>query len=298
MNDMVIKTTSLVKRFGKKVAVDNLNLEVPEGSVFGFLGRNGAGKTTTIKMLIGLLESSSGGVSVLGLDPKRDDVQIKRRVGYVAENQKMYDWMTIGEIMRFTGSFYPTWDNDLADELCKRLELSKKDKLKNLSRGMYGKVALLLAMAHNPELLILDDATSGLDVVVRRDFMEGIVDLIHKGGKTVFFSSHMIDEVEGVADWIGIIDQGRPITIAKMDDLKASVKRIRMIFENNPPIDIKIDGIQEIKTDGHEVLITTKDFKENTLNILKGKYSPKSLNVIDLSLEDIFVALVGKKSNE
>jgi ABC-2 type transport system ATP-binding protein len=298
MNDMVIKTTSLVKRFGKKVAVDNLNLEVPQGSVFGFLGRNGAGKTTTIKMLIGLLESSSGSTSVLGLDPKRDDVQIKRRVGYVAENQKMYDWMTIGEIMRFTGSFYQTWDNNLADELCKRLELSKKDKLKNLSRGMYGKVALLLAMAHNPELLILDDATSGLDVVVRRDFMEGIIDLIHKGGKTVFFSSHMIDEVEGVADWVGIIDQGKLIIAEKMDDLKASVRQIRMIFENNPPIDIKIDGIQEIKTDGHEVLITTKDFKEDTLNILKEKYSPKSLNVIDLSLEDIFVALVGKKSNE
>ena len=298
MNDMVIKTTSLVKRFGKKVAVDNLNLEVPEGSVFGFLGRNGAGKTTTIKMLIGLLESSSGGVSVLGLDPKRDDVQIKRRVGYVAENQKMYDWMTIGEIMRFTGSFYQTWDNNLADELCKRLELSKKDKLKNLSRGMYGKVALLLAMAHNPELLILDDATSGLDVVVRRDFMEGIIDLIHKGGKTVFFSSHMIDEVEGVADWVGIIDQGKLIVAEKMDDLKASIRQIRMIFENNPPKEMNIDGMLQAKIDGHEALITVKDFKEDILKTMNEKYSPKSIDIINLSLEDIFVALVGKKSEE
>ena len=298
MNDMVIETTSLVKRFGKKVAVDNINLEVPEGSVFGFLGRNGAGKTTTIKMLIGLLESSSGSASVLGLDPKRDDVQIKRRVGYVAENQKMYDWMTIGEIMRFTGSFYPTWDNDLADELCKRLELSKKDKLKNLSRGMYGKVALLLAMAHNPELLILDDATSGLDVVVRRDFMEGIIDLIHKGGKTVFFSSHMIDEVEGVADWVGIIDQGKLIVAARMDDLKASIRQIRMIFENNPPQEIKINGMLQVKIDGHEALVTVKDFRENILKTMNEKYSPKSIDIINLSLEDIFVALVGKKSNE
>ena len=298
MNDMVIETTSLVKRFGKKVAVDNINLEVPEGSVFGFLGRNGAGKTTTIKMLIGLLESSSGSASVLGLDPKRDDVQIKRRVGYVAENQKMYDWMTIGEIMRFTGSFYPTWDNDLADELCKRLELSKKDKLKNLSRGMYGKVALLLAMAHNPELLILDDATSGLDVVVRRDFMEGIIDLIHKGGKTVFFSSHMIDEVEGVADWVGIIDQGKLIVAARMDDLKASIRQIRMIFENNPPQEIKINGMLQVKIDGHEALVTVKDFKEDILKTMNEKYSPKSIDIINLSLEDIFVALVGKKSNE
>ena len=298
MNDMVIKTTSLVKRFGKKVAVDNLNLEVPEGSVFGFLGRNGAGKTTTIKMLIGLLESSSGGVSVLGLDPKRDDVQIKRRVGYVAENQKMYDWMTIGEIMRFTGSFYQTWDNNLADELCKRLELSKKDKLKNLSRGMYGKVALLLAMAHNPELLILDDATSGLDVVVRRDFMEGIIDLIHKGGKTVFFSSHMIDEVEGVADWVGIIEQGKLIVAERMDDLKSSIRQIRMIFENNPPQEIKINGMLQVKIDGHEALVTVKDFKEDILKAMNEKYSPKTIDIINLSLEDIFVALVGKKSNE
>jgi ABC-2 type transport system ATP-binding protein len=298
MDNFVITTENLTKRFGRKTAVDNLNLKVAQGSVFGFLGRNGAGKTTTIKMLMGLLESDSGGVSVLGLDPKRDDVMIKRKVGYVAENQKMYDWMTVGEIIRFTGSFYPTWDNDLTDDLCKRLELSRKDKLRNLSRGTYGKVALLLAMAHNPELLILDDATSGLDVMVRRDFLEGIVDLIHKGGKTVFFSSHMIDEVEGVADWVGVIEAGSLIVVEKMDDLKKSVKQIRMIFPNNPPKEIRTNGMLAVKTDRHEALVTVKGFNEETLNFLKTKYSPRSIDIIDLSLEDIFVALVGKRSTE
>ncbi len=152
MDNLAIKTEGLSKRFGKKMAVDDLNLEVCKGSVYGFLGRNGAGKTTAIKMLLGLLQSNSGKISVLNLDPLKKNTEIKRRVGYVAENQKMYDWMTIKEIMGFSGSFYPTWDKSLAEELLRKFELPRKEKLKNLSRGMYGKVALLLALSHNPDL--------------------------------------------------------------------------------------------------------------------------------------------------
>ncbi len=296
MSNTVIRVEDLTKRIRKKTAMDGLSLEVNKGSVDALRGRNGAGKTTTIKMLLGRLEPDSGSASALGFEPQRQGVELKRRVGYVAENQKMYDWMTVEETMRFSSAFYPTWDRKLADELCVRLELSKKDKLKNLSRGMYGKVALLLAMAHKPELLILDDATSGLDVMVRRDFMEGIVDLIHSGGKTVFFSSHIIDEVEGVADHVAIIEDGELIIEGTMDQLKGSVKQVRMIFTDSPPKGISIQGMLQQKTEGHEVLATVRDFSEDVLRSAKEEYSPESVAVIDLSLEDIFVALAGKRS--
>jgi len=297
MDNLAIKTEGLSKRFGKKMAVDDLNLEVCKGSVYGFLGRNGAGKTTAIKMLLGLLQSNSGKISVLNLDPLKKSTEIKRRVGYVAENQKMYDWMTIEEIMGFSGSFYPTWDKNLAEELLRKFELPRKEKLKNLSRGMYGKVALLLALSHNPELLILDDPTSGLDAVVRREFLEGIVEIIREENRTVFFSTHIINEIERVADYIGIVEEGKLLTASSLDDLKSSVKKVRLIFEDKIPEKIEIDGLLQMEKSGHELVLTLKEFQKERLETLR-RYSPKSTEVIDLGLEDIFVSLVGKRSEE
>ena len=297
MDNLAIKTEGLSKRFGKKMAVDDLNLEVCKGSVYGFLGRNGAGKTTAIKMLLGLLQSNSGKISVLNLDPLKKSTEIKRRVGYVAENQKMYDWMTIEEIMGFSGSFYPTWDTNLAEELLRKFELPRKEKLKNLSRGMYGKVALLLALSHNPELLILDDPTSGLDAVVRREFLEGIVEIIREENRTVFFSTHIINEIERVADYIGIVEEGKLLTASSLDDLKSSVKKVRLIFEDKIPEKIEIDGLLQMEKSGHELVLTLKEFQKERLETLR-RYSPKSTEVIDLGLEDIFVSLVGKRSEE
>jgi len=206
--EFAIETTGLTKRFGRLVAVDGIDLKVPVGSVYGFLGRNGAGKTTTIQMLMGMLAPTAGGMRVLGFDPLREDVAMKRAVSYVPERVQMYDWMTVREIVWFAANIHPRWDGAASDALIERFELPLGQKVGALSRGMQGKLGLALAMASHPKLLILDDPTMGLDAVVRREFIESIVGVLQETGTTVFFSSHIIDDVERVADWIAIIHEG------------------------------------------------------------------------------------------
>lgn len=209
MTDFAIQTDGLTRRFGRTFAVQEVDLRVPAGSVYGYLGRNGAGKTTTIQMLMGLLSPTSGHLSVLGLDPFKSDVAMKRLVSYVPERVGLPDWMTVANLIAFGAGVHPHWDGALAEELRRRLELPADQRLSQLSRGMQGKAALLLALAPRPKLLILDDPTLGLDVVVRREFMESIVAALSDLGTTVFFSSHILDDVERVADWVGILHQGR-----------------------------------------------------------------------------------------
>ena len=296
MTEYVIETQGLTKRYTRhKEAVKSLDLKVPKGSVYVFLGRNGAGKTTTIRMLLGLLQKTTGKAEVLGLDPDKNPVPIKKRVGYVADNQKMYDWMTIQETIDFCRPFYPTWNNSLAEDLLKRFELPKRAKLKELSRGMNGKVALLLALAHQPELLILDDPTSGLDPVVRREFLQGIIEIIHQEAKTVFFSTHIITEAEQIADYAGVLEEGKLLLSQPLDKLKDSVKQIRLIFENKVPDDVSLPGLLKKELVGHELVLTVKDFTPDALKSL-AKFNPKSTEVLDLNLEDIFVSLVGNEA--
>ena len=292
MADLAIETAGLTKRYGmRKLAVRNLDLKVPEGSVYVFLGRNGAGKTTTIRMLMGLLEKTAGSVRVLGMDPERQAVPMKLRVGYVAENQRMYDWMTVGEVVSFCRPFYPTWDDAMQTSLMERFELTPELKLGDLSRGMYGKVALLVALCHQPELLILDDPTSGLDPVVRRQFLQGIIELIHETKRTVFFSTHIVTEVEQVADYVGIMHNGTLLCSMTLEEMKASVRKLRLVFEGAAPRDIlpgRVIGREEV---GHELVLTVKDYSDAALAEAK-RSGAKSVEVVDLNLEDIFVALV------
>ncbi len=187
MSEYAIETAHLAKRFGKTTVVEDLNLKVPAGSVYAFLGRNGAGKTTTIRMLLDLLDRTSGEAKLLGLDSIDDSLRIKQRTGYVAEAQRMYDWMRVDEIIWFCKQFYSTWDDAFAADLKRRLDLPGATRVGDLSRGMQGKLALLLAMAFSPELLILDEPTAGLDVLVRHEFLKGVIDLIQEEGRTVFF---------------------------------------------------------------------------------------------------------------
>ena len=224
MSELAISTAGLTKRFGRVLAVDGIELKVPTGSVYGFLGRNGAGKTTTIQMLMGMLDPTAGQMRVMGFDPLREDVAMKRVVSYVPERVQMYDWMTVREIVGFGANIHPHWQTPTADELIERFELPLDRKVGTLSRGMQGKLALALAMASHPKLLILDDPTMGLDAVVRREFVESIVGVLQETGVTVFFSSHIIDDVERVADWIAILHEGKLLLQEPLDDLKSRVK--------------------------------------------------------------------------
>jgi len=294
MADAVIHTRELTKRFGRTRAVDALNLQVPRGSVFAFLGRNGAGKTTTIRMLLHLLDKTAGEARVLGLDSVRDTLEIKRRVGYVGDGQMMYDWMRVDELIWFCRGFYPRWDGAFADELKMKLELDGRMKVSALSRGQQAKLALLLAMAYRPELLILDEPTTGLDVLVRRDFLEGIISLIQEEGRTVFFSSHLVHEVERVADWVGIIDHGRLIRCTTLEALKQEVRRLVLAFET-PPAELAraLPGVLQVEAAGRQAAVLVEGFGEATLAAARA-LKPAHLEVEDLGLEDIFVALVGR----
>jgi ABC-2 type transport system ATP-binding protein len=220
MSGPAIVVESLSKKYGKHAAVDGLSFEVPAGSVCGFLGRNGAGKSTTIRMLMNLIEPSSGRARLLGLDSRRDHTWLMQRVGFVAEAPILYEWMKVREVTRFTGQFYRRWNQGMVDSLLDRFGIDGARRVRELSRGTQAQLALALAMGNDPELLILDEPATGLDVVVRRDFLESIIQVVQQEGRTVLFSSHLVHEVERVADQVVIIDRGRLLMASGTDELK------------------------------------------------------------------------------
>ncbi len=221
-----IETNNLSRRFGKTDAVDNLTLAAPEGSIFAFLGPNGAGKTTTIKMLLNILAPSSGSARVLGVDSARLGPGDFARIGYVSENQKMPEWMTVGQLIDYCRPMYPEWDEAFCKKLRGEFELPLDRKLKHLSRGMKVKAALLVSLAYRPRLLVLDEPFTGLDPLVRDELIRGILELSEEGNWTVFVSSHDIDEVERLADWVGIINNGRLKLAEPASELQGRFRRV------------------------------------------------------------------------
>ena len=204
-----IETLNLTRRFGRTEAVKDLQLRVPAGSVFAILGPNGAGKTTTLKLLMNLVRATRGSASVLGVDTRRLGPNEFQRIGYVSENQRLPDWMTPGELFGFCRPFYPTWDDDLRKKLESDLSLSSRAPLRTLSRGTRMKAALLVSLAYRPDLVILDEPFTGLDPVVRDELVRGLLGVSGDRPLTVVVSSHDIDEVERLADWIGFMRDGQ-----------------------------------------------------------------------------------------
>lgn len=291
MSEFAIETVGLTRRFGRTVAVDGIDLGVPVGSVYGFLGRNGAGKTTTIQMLMGMLEPTAGTMRVLGFHPRRDDVAMKRLVSYVPERVQMYDWMTVREIVRFGAGVHPRWDDAAAAALLERFDLPLDRKVGALSRGMQGKLALALALASHPRLLILDDPTMGLDAVVRREFIESIVGVLQEAGTTVFFSSHIIDDVERVADWIGIIHEGRLLLQEPLEELKGRVCRVILTFADEAPAPPELAGVLAVERSGRQIVLTVARFDDGMRGAVEA-LGPSAIETEGCSLEDIFVAYV------
>ena len=281
----------LTHRFGKLTAVDDLRLDVPAGTVCGFLGRNGAGKTTTIQILMNLLQPAAGRVEVLGLNPATDSLALRRQVGYVAENRVMYGWMKVRELIWFTGQFYETWNQDRVDALIHRFDLDPEQKVKHLSRGLNAQLALALALGHEPRLLILDEPASGLDVVVRRDFLESIIGLIQEEGRTVFLSSHLVHEVERVADRVAIIDKGRLVTDGTVDEVKQSVKRVVVRMPDDAGKLTDIAGSRQVQGEGPRLLLTVVGYGEAQAASIQAQ-GGRIVDVLDVSLEEAFVAHV------
>lgn len=223
-----IETQNLTRRFGRNEAVHDLTLTVPPGSVFALLGPNGAGKTTTIKLLMNLLPATGGSARVLGVDSRRLGERELAQIGYVSENQQMPAWMTVRQLLDYCRPLYPTWDRTLEATLLKQFALPETRKLSHLSRGMLMKAALLSSLAYRPKLLVLDEPFSGLDALVRDEFIRGVLEVSALGEWTVFVSSHDIEEVERLADHVALIDAGRLRLSETTESLQGRFRRVEV----------------------------------------------------------------------
>jgi ABC-2 type transport system ATP-binding protein len=222
VNEPVIAVSELTRRFGATTALASVTLDVPRGGVYGLVGANGAGKTTLIRHILGLLRAESGSVRVFGRDPVADPVGVLSRIGYLSEENDLPGWMRVGELIRYSRAFYPGWDDAYAEELRQTFALDPAAKIKTLSKGQKARAGLLVALAYRPELLVLDEPSSGLDPIVRRDILGAILRTIADEGRTVLFSSHLLDEVEQVADHVTMIRRGAIALSAPLRELKAS----------------------------------------------------------------------------
>src|SRR5438477_1393924 len=220
VNEPVIEVTELTRRFDSTTALDSVSLSMPRGAVYGLVGANGAGKTTLIKHILGLLRAESGSVRVFGLDPVADPVGVLSRIGYLSEENDLPGWMRVDELIRYSRAFRPTWDDAYAEELRQSFALDPAAKLKNLSKGQKARVGILIALAYRPDLLVLDEPSSGLDPIVRRDILGAIIRTIAHEGRTVLFSSHLLEEVEQVADHVTMINKGRIVLSAPLEEIR------------------------------------------------------------------------------
>jgi ABC-2 type transport system ATP-binding protein len=234
MSHPAIETKLLSKRYSGVNVVDNLSMTVPEGAIYCLLGRNGAGKTTTIRILLGLAEADSGSAKVLGLDCKEQRVDILARTGFVSD-KPLIQSMSGNQLVKFTSGFYPKWSDALVKRYADAFEIPLKKRFRDLSRGNQTKLWLLLALAQQPDLLILDEPTAGLDPVVTDELLHVLVDDFASEGRSIFLSSHHIAEVEKIADWVGILDHGKLILEAKVEDLRANFRRIQVVGNGLPP---------------------------------------------------------------
>jgi ABC-type multidrug transport system ATPase subunit len=239
MEQTVVDVNDLSRSFGGKAALDCVSFHAIAGQVHGLVGSNGAGKTTLLKHLLGLLRATTGSVRVFGLDPVRDPVGVLRRVGYLSEERDLPEWMSVEELMRYSQAFHPSWDPSYARELLETFALDPAKKIKQLSKGMRAQAGLIAAVAHRPDLLILDEPSSGLDAVVRRDILDAIVRAVADDGRTVIFSSHLLDEVERMSDHVTLIHQGRVALSGVLDDVRGAYHRSRVCFVehfDSPPV--------------------------------------------------------------
>jgi len=252
MSDVIVEIDHLSRRFGKKLALDDVTLRIERGTVFGLVGENGAGKTTLIKHLLGLLKAAQGSVRVFQLNPVVDPVSVLGRIGYLSEDRDLPEWMTVAQLMRYNQAFFPNWDEAFAGQLQDQFELDPRQQIKRLSRGQRARAGLLIALAHRPDLLILDEPSSGLDPVVRNDILSAIIRTVAEEGRTVLFSSHLLDEVERVADSVAILHKGRVALSAPLHEILHSHRRVVLRFETPQVTRPDLPGMLSYQGEGRE----------------------------------------------
>jgi len=293
-DEWIIEASGLRKTYDGMEALSGLDLQVPRGSICGFLGRNGAGKTTTIKILLGMASPAAGSARVLGLDATQaqQSVEIRRRTGFVSEDKDLYDSMTVAEITRFTASFYPRWRRDLEEKYLRRFELPPGRKVKALSRGMRTKLALLLALCRGAELLILDEPTSGLDPAMAEEVLQALVGHVAREEMTIFFSSHQIAEVDQIGDRIVIIDRGRAVMAGALDDLRESFRRVQLVFDGAAPAaTFQAPNVTRVQRNGRVISVLVSADADAIVEEARA-WNPASVEVTPVTLKEIFLETI------
>ncbi|MDD2707965.1 MAG: ABC transporter ATP-binding protein [Verrucomicrobiae bacterium] len=293
--DSIIETHNLNRRFGRTEAVRDLTFQVPEGTIYAFLGPNGAGKTTTIQMLLNILRPTSGEARILGVDSKSVGPAQLVQIGYVSENQKLPEAMTVSEFLAWCKPMYPSWDDAFCKDLLARFELPADRKLKHLSRGMKMKAALLASIAYRPRILVLDEPFSGLDPLMRDEFIRGVLELSEREKWTVFISSHDIDEVERLADWVGILNMGKLHLSEARESLQRRFRKIEFtVSEENRKLPASLPGQWMVaEAAGCGVRFVTGEYRngETEAQILKIFPDAVQIAVAPMPLREIFLAL-------
>lgn len=294
----VIQLSNVTKNYGQHAALTDVSFEVPAGVVFALLGENGAGKTTAIKLMLGLTEPTRGELRVLGLDSRRNGLAIRRRVGYLPERPTLYEWMTAAEIGWFTAGFYGDGFEQQFRTYVSGFRVPLDRKLNQLSKGMRAKVALSLAMAHEPELLVLDEPTSGLDTMVRREFLESMVD-IGAEGRTVLLSSHQIGEVERVADIVAIVHGGRLLAVERLDQLKQSTRQLTVtVNDGSAPLPPIAGQTIHQRRHGRQWDVLVRGLETADLERLRIAEGIVAIESRTPSLEEIFVAYMTRSRGD
>ncbi len=296
MVENLVEVRNLSRQFGNKLALDQLDYTAGEGKVYGLVGVNGAGKTTFIKHLLGLLCASSGSVRMFGMDPVHHPLDVLGRIGYLSEERDLPEWMSIAQLMRYTEAYYPKWDHDYAVELLKTFKLDPEHKVKNLSKGMRAQVGLVAAVAHRPQLLLLDEPSSGLDAVVREDILNAGVRTVSDDGRTVIFSSHLLDEVEQMSDHVTMIDDGRVLLDSDLADIKRQHQHSSIRFPEHRDGGPDITGSIWKEGDGclwNAIHETATDQFATAVAELGGEL----LESREATLQEIFIARVGRNTS-
>jgi ABC-2 type transport system ATP-binding protein len=294
MSDVVFETIGLTRYFGGKCAVDQVNLSVPRGSVFALLGRNGSGKSTIIRMLLGLLEPTRGSATVLGEDCRHLSSAARGRIGYVAEGHPLIDWMRVGDLESFQKSFYPKWDSRMFAAVLDQFALPAGARAGTLSRGQRAGLSLALTLATRAELLIMDDPAMGLDPVARRTLLEAMILVTRSAGHTIFFSSHVLDDVERVADHVAILDQSVLRVSSSVETFRSRVRRLVVRFRGDPPPLPPIPGLLESRRDANELRLTIANPRPDEEQIIES-LGAISVEELPLTLEDAVIAYLGHR---
>jgi ABC-2 type transport system ATP-binding protein len=300
MNQPVVEAENLSKTFpGGVVAVSALDMAVPRGAVYGLIGRNGAGKTTALRMLMGLLRADGGRAAVLGRNMWTAPREHRERVTYVSQEQQVHTWMTLGELCHYCSHLYSRWDPDYAARLADRFGLSTARQVGVMSGGERRKVAILLAMAPRPEVLLFDEPAAGLDPIARRELVDELVEALSDAdGPTVVFSTHIISDLERVANHVGIMDRGRLVTSSPLEELQTSTRRVQIIFEGDaPPPGFTLRGAVRQETTGPVVNAIVKVLSDTQFDELRREHNAR-VNVFPLGLEEIFIELFGPGARE